>query len=143
VDGAVTDSPHRIVNPDGLPAPRGFAHAVVPEDGTTIYLGGQTGHRADGSLAGEDMVTQFDQACANVVTALGSVGGAPEHLVRLVIHTTDVEDYRNRLKELGRAYRRHFGTHYPAVALLGTTELFDPDAKVELIAVAVVPPGRG
>jgi enamine deaminase RidA (YjgF/YER057c/UK114 family) len=139
----MTDSPHRIVNPDGLPAPKGFAHAVVPENGTTIYLGGQTGHRADGALAGEDLVTQFEQACANVVTALKSAGGGPEHLVRLVIHATDVAEYRNRLTELGRAYRRHFGAHYPALALLGTTALFDPDAKVELIGVAVIPTGRG
>jgi enamine deaminase RidA (YjgF/YER057c/UK114 family) len=43
------------------------------------------------------------------------------------------------LKDLGVAYRRHFGKHYPAVALLGTTELFDPQAKVELVGVAVVP----
>jgi enamine deaminase RidA (YjgF/YER057c/UK114 family) len=139
VDRTVTDSPHRIVNPDGLAEPKGFAHAVAATEGTTIFLGGQTGHRADGALAGDDLVAQFDQACANVATALNAAGARPEHLVSLVIHAVDVGEYRARLEDLGRAYRRHFGKHFPAVALLGTTELFDPKAKVELISVAVVP----
>ena len=134
-------TPHRIVNPDGLADPRGFAHALVSKQGTTVYLGGQTGHRADGSLVGDDLVTQFDQACANVVTAIRAAGGEPEHLAHLLIFATDVGEYRSRLKDLGEAYRRHFGKHYPAMALLGATELFDRRARVELVGVAVVPEG--
>ncbi|HKX25028.1 MAG TPA: RidA family protein [Actinomycetota bacterium] len=132
---------HELLNPEGLAEPVGFAHVVIPEEGTTVYLGGQTGHRADGTLAGEDLVTQFDQACANVVTAVRAAGGEPEHLVQLMIFATDVPEYRSLMKDLGVAYRRHFGKHYPAVALLGTPELFDPQAKVELVGVAVVPEG--
>jgi enamine deaminase RidA (YjgF/YER057c/UK114 family) len=132
---------HELLNPEGLPEPVGFAHAVIPQEGKRVYLGGQTGHRAEGTLAGEDLVTQFDQACANVVTAIRAAGGEPEHLVQLLIFTTDVPEYRSLMKDLGVAYRRHFGKHYPAVALLGTPELFDPQAKVELVGVAVVPEG--
>jgi hypothetical protein len=36
-------------------------------------------------------------------------------------------------------YRRHFGKHYVATALLGVAELFDEDAVVELVGIAVVP----
>ncbi|MGH2677446.1 MAG: RidA family protein [Actinomycetota bacterium] len=132
---------HELLNPEGLAEPVGFAHAVIPQEGRRVYLGGQTGHRAQGTLAGEDLVTQFDQACANVVTAIRAAGGEPEHLVQLLIFATDVPEYRSLLKDLGVAYRRHFGKHYPAVALLGTPELFDPQAKVELVGVAVVPEG--
>jgi enamine deaminase RidA (YjgF/YER057c/UK114 family) len=139
VDRPVSKSPHRLINPEGLPAARGYSHATVARAGTTVYLGGQTGHRADGALAGEDLVAQFDQACANVVAALRAAGGGPRDLVRLLIFATDLGEYRSRLKELGQAYRRHFGKHYPAVALLGATELFDPRARVELVGVAVVP----
>lgn len=135
----MTETPHRIVNPDRLSLPIGYAHAVVAEGGRTVYLGGQAGHRADGTLAGPDLVAQFDRACADLVTALGEAGGRPEHLVQLLIFATDLGEYRSRLKELGEAYRRHFGKHYPAMALLGATELFDPGARVELVGVAVVP----
>ena len=139
MDRPVNESPHRIVNPDELPPPSGYAHAVAADRGRTVYLGGQAGHRSDGDLAGDDLVVQFDQACANVVTALRAAGGRPEHVVHLLIYATDLGEYRSRLKELGQAYRRHFGRHYPAMALLGATELYDPRARVELVGVAVVP----
>ena len=35
-------------------------------------------------------------------------------------------------------HQRHFGKHYPAMALFGVTGLFDPAAMVELVGVAVV-----
>jgi enamine deaminase RidA (YjgF/YER057c/UK114 family) len=138
VDRPVSEATHRQVNPETLPTPKGFSHATVAAAGTTVYLGGQTGHRSDGSIA-EDLVDQFDQACANVVEALRGARGQPEHVVQLLIFATDVGEYRDRLSDLGAAYRRHLGKHYPAMALLGTTELFDPRAKVELVGVAVVP----
>jgi enamine deaminase RidA (YjgF/YER057c/UK114 family) len=133
----MTESPHRQVNPDSLPPPSGYAHATVAGPGTAVYLGGQAGHRPDGSIA-SDLVEQFDQACANVLEALRAAGGRPEHLVHLVIYATDVGAYRGRLRELGEAWRGRFGKHYPAMALIGTTELFDPEALIELVGVAVV-----
>ncbi|MGH2662551.1 MAG: RidA family protein [Actinomycetota bacterium] len=138
MDRPVT-GPHEVVNPESLPPPKGFTHAVVAKGGRTVYLGGQAGHRADGTLAGDDLVGQFDQACANVVTALKSAGAGPDHLVQLLIFVTDVDAYREGLGPIGEAYRKHFGKHYPAMALLGTTELLDPGAKVELVGVAIIP----
>ncbi len=134
----MTDGPHRNVNPDSLPPPSGYAHATMAAAGTAVYLGGQAGHRPDGSID-HDLVGQFDQACANVLEALRAAGGEPEHLVHLTIYATDVGEYRNRLRELGETWRGRFGKHYPAMALIGTTELFDPEARVELVGVAVVP----
>ena len=136
----MSEGPHELINPPGLVAPSGFSHAVVAADGRTVYLAGQTGHRADGTLARETLVEQFDQALANVVGALAAAGGRPEHLVRVHIYVTDAADYRGHLRAIGEAWRRHLGTHYPAVALFEVSGLFDPDARVELVATAVVPP---
>jgi enamine deaminase RidA (YjgF/YER057c/UK114 family) len=146
VDGPVSDSgsegaPHRLVNPPDLPKPSGFSHAVVPADGRTVYLAGQTGHQVDGTLAGESLVEQFDQALANVVAALRGAGAEPEHLVRVHIYVTDAADYRERARSLGEAWRRHLGRHFPAVALFQVAGLFDPDARVELVGTAVIPSG--
>ncbi len=135
----MSETPHEIVNPESLEPPVGYAHAVAAAPGRTVFLGGQAGHRADGSLAGEGMVEQFDQACARVVEALRAAGGAPEHIVSMQVFVTDLDEYLGALKPIGEAYRRHFGKHYPAMALLGATRLFDPAAKVELVATAVVP----
>jgi enamine deaminase RidA (YjgF/YER057c/UK114 family) len=118
-----------IVNPPELPAPVGFAHAVVA--GGAVYLGGQTGE-------GDSVVEQLDSAAGKLVTALRAAGGEPDQLVSLVIYTTDMEDYRASTSELGEVWRRHFGRRYPAMALIGVSALFEPDARVELMGVAVL-----
>jgi enamine deaminase RidA (YjgF/YER057c/UK114 family) len=137
---------HELVNPPELSPPVGFAHAVVAAPGRTVYLGGQTAHGPGGRIAGDTLVEQFDAALGNVVTALRAAGAEPEHLVSVTIYTTDLAAYRAGRRELGEAYRRHLGRHYPAMALFGVTGLFDPAALVELVCTAVVPappPGAG
>ena len=118
-----------IVNPPELPEPIGYAHAVVAAGG--VYLGGQTGE-------GGSLVEQFDSAAAKLVTALRAAGGEPDQLVSLVVYTTEIDQYRASGNELGEAWRRHFGRHYPAMALIGVSALYEPDSKVELMGVAVV-----
>jgi enamine deaminase RidA (YjgF/YER057c/UK114 family) len=118
-----------IVNPPELPEPIGYAHAVVAAGG--VYLGGQTGE-------GGSLVEQFDSAAAKLVIALRAAGGEPDQLVSLVVYTTEIDRYRASGKELGKAWRRHFGRHYPAMALIGVSALYEPDSKVELMGVAVL-----
>lgn len=132
-------TPHEIVTAPGLAEPVGFAHAVVAGPGRTVHLGGQTAQGQDGAIVGTTLVEQFDVAAGNVVAALTAAGATPDHLLSLIIYTTSVSEYRRSLGELGPVWRRHFGRHYPAVALLGVTELFDEAAKIELIGTAVVP----
>lgn len=140
MDGALNEEgPHRIVAVPELATPVGFAHAVVAAPGRSVHLGGQTAQGPDGVIRGGTMVDQFDFAAANVVAALRAAGGRPQHLVSLIIYVTDVAEYRSSLRALGTVYGRHFGRHYPAVALLGVAELFDADAKVELVGTAVIP----
>jgi enamine deaminase RidA (YjgF/YER057c/UK114 family) len=130
---------HRTVNPPSLARPSGFSHAVVAAPGHTVYLAGQTAQGPDGAIQGATIVDQFEVAASNLRTALEAAGGRPEHLVSVQIFTTDIAAYRTERKAIGAAYRRHFGRHYPAMALLEVKELFDPQALVELQAVAVVP----
>jgi enamine deaminase RidA (YjgF/YER057c/UK114 family) len=132
-------SSHRLVVAEGLAPPSGYAHAVVAAPGTPVFLGGQTAQGPDGAIRGATIVEQFDRAAGNVVTALAAAGGRPEDLVSLTIYVTDMAAYRGSLGEIGVAYRRHLGRHYPAMALFGVTDLFDPAALLELVAVAVVP----
>lgn len=131
--------PHEILNPPTLAEPVGFSHAVVASAGRTVYLGGQAAHDSSGKIVGASIPEQFAQAAANVVAALVSAGGSPEHLVSIQIFVTDVAEYRASLSELATAYRSHFGHHYPAIALMEVKGLFDPDARVELVCIAVIP----
>jgi enamine deaminase RidA (YjgF/YER057c/UK114 family) len=124
--------PNKIVNPPELGPPRGFAHAIVSEPGArTVHLAGQIGD-------GGSLVEQFDNALANLLTALRASGGTPEDLVALQVFTTDISTYRAELKQLGEAWRKHFGNHYPAMGLFETTGLFDRAATVEVMGTAVL-----
>jgi enamine deaminase RidA (YjgF/YER057c/UK114 family) len=130
-------SPHEIRNPESLPRPLGFSHAVIAQAGRTVYLAGQTAQRPDGTLVAGTMVEQFDVAAGNVVKALEAAGAHPQDLVSMQIFVTDIAEYLRLSKEIGAAYRRHFARHYPAMALLEVSRLFDPKAKVELMCIAV------
>src|SRR5690606_12570503 len=130
-------SVNRIVNPQGLPEPVGFSHAVATDGSRVLYVAGQTGRRADGSID-DDLVAQFRQALAAVAACIEEAGFPPESLARMVIYTTDVATYRNSLGPIGAAYRELFGRHFPAMALFGVAELFEADAHIELVATAVM-----
>jgi enamine deaminase RidA (YjgF/YER057c/UK114 family) len=124
-------SPHRIVNASELGEPSGFSHAVLAT-GTTVYLAGQIGE-------GTTIAEQFDSAARNLIVALKAAGGDAPDLVSLQIFVTDVGAYKDARPEIGRAWRKHFGRHYPAMGLFGITELFETSALVELMGVAVLP----
>lgn len=130
-------SPHEIRNPETLPRPSGFSHAVIAQSGRTVYLAGQTAQRPDGSVAAGTIAEQFDLAAGNVVLALEAAGAHPHEMVSMQIFVTDIAEYRDAAKAIGEAYRRHFGRHYPAMAVLEVRRLFDPAAKVELMCIAV------
>ena len=125
-------SGHRIVNPPELGAPSGFSHAVVA-DGRTVHLAGQVGE-------GGTLVEQFEDAARRLIVALRAADGEPDDLVSLQVFVTDVRAYKESLPAIGEAWRAHFGRHYPAMGLFGVRELFEPDAQVELMGVAVLEP---
>ena len=134
----MTQKAHEIITAPDLPTPVGYAHAVVAAAGRTVHLGGQTAQAMDGAIFGNTIVEQFDLAARNLVAALHAAGGQPDDLVSLQIYVTDLAAYRASLAELGSVWRTHFGRRYPAMAVLGITELFDPAALVELVGVAVI-----
>lgn len=131
----------KITNPAGLPRPVGFSHVAIAGPGQLVTVAGQTGHRPDGTLGGS-LLEQFRSACENVAAALAAVGATPENVVSLQIFATDLGAYREALAPIGEAYRATFGSHYPPMALIGVTELFDPLAKVELLAIAFLESSR-
>ena len=131
---------NEIVTAPELAPPVGYAHAVVGvPGGRTVHLGGQTALGTDGAIHGETLAEQFDVAAGNVLAALRAAGGAPEHLVQMLVFVTDVAEYKAARGEIGEVWKRRFGRRYPAMALLGVTALHDDEARVELVATAVIP----
>ena len=131
-------SRHHLFNPDHMAPAAGFSYGAVAAEGRTLHIAGLTGHRRDLSID-EGIVDQFSAACRAVASVIEEAGGEPTDLVSMTIYTSAIEEYRQHLEEIGVAYRMVFGKHYPPMALLGISELFDPKALVELVCVAVVP----
>jgi enamine deaminase RidA (YjgF/YER057c/UK114 family) len=128
-----------LVNPPELARPSGFSHAVVAGGGRLVFLAGQTALGADGRIAGATVTEQFGQALENLLVALRAVGGEPRHLASLTIYAVDLADYRAHGREIGEVWRRLAGRHYPAMAAVGVSRLWDTEALVEIQGHAVIP----
>ncbi len=103
-----------------------------------VFLAGQLATGQEGRVVPGGVVAQFEQALANLLTALAAAGGQPADLVSLTIYLIDVEDYQAHGRQIGAVWRRLAGTEYPAMAGVGVTRLWDPEALVELQGIAAV-----
>jgi enamine deaminase RidA (YjgF/YER057c/UK114 family) len=128
----------RVLQPASWPRPRGYANGIVA-DGETIFLAGQIGWDSEGKFA-DDLANQVGQALTNIVTLLAEAGAGPEHLVRLTWYVTDLRAYRENQVTIGAAYRRVIGRHFPAMSVIGVSQLVEQAALVEIEATAVLPP---
>ncbi|MEU9356716.1 RidA family protein [Streptomyces sp. NPDC048301] len=128
------------VNPATLPAPSGYSHGTL--SGNTLYLGGQTALDRDMKIVQGGIVEQFRQAFANVLATLAEAGGIPGDLVSITLYLTDIPDYQAHGKEIGKVWRELAGPVYPAMAGIGTTGLWQADAQIEIVGVAVIPDAR-
>ena len=130
--------PPKNINPEELGPARGFSHATYAAG--LVWLGGQIGSDATGKvLEPGDIVAQYTRAIRNVSIALQAAGSSPRDTVKLTYYVTDLQAYKDNLREIGSAYREVFGHHYPATTLVQVRSLFDPAALVEIVAVAVCP----
>jgi enamine deaminase RidA (YjgF/YER057c/UK114 family) len=127
------------VNPPSLARPSGFSHAVIAIGGRLVFLAGQTAQDGAGSIAGATVAEQFEQALANLLTALTAAGGQPADLASLTIYAVDLADYRAHSAEIGAIWRRLAGRDYPAMAAIGVSRLWDAAALVEIQGYAVLP----
>ena len=128
----------RLLHPKGWAPTSGFANGVAAE-GRQIFVAGQVGWNARQEIVEDDFVAQVAQALRNIVDILAEADARPEHLVRLTWYITDKREYLARSREVGEAYRRVVGRHFPAMTLVQVTALVDDRAKVEIEATAVVP----
>ena len=128
----------RFLHPTNWLPPRGFSHGVAAE-GRQVFVAGQVAWNASQEIVDEDFVAQVEQALRNVVAILAEAGARPEHLVRLTWYVTDKREYVARARDVGDAYRRVVGRHFPAMTLVQVAALVEDRAKVEIEATAVVP----
>jgi enamine deaminase RidA (YjgF/YER057c/UK114 family) len=130
---------HKLINPQSLGAPRGYANGLLTEPGgRLLFIAGQIAWNKQHEIVSDDFVEQFDKALENVMTVVGEAGGTASHVARLVIYVTDKKEYVENTKAVGERYRKHMGTHFPAMVLVQVAGLLDDAAKVEIEGIAVL-----
>jgi enamine deaminase RidA (YjgF/YER057c/UK114 family) len=129
-----------LVNPPELGAPRGFAHGLLaPGGGRLLFVAGQTATDAAGCIGTDAFAGQFETALARVLAVVRAAGGGPEHIARMTVYVTSMQQYRDSRAALRKIWQRTVGSHYPAMALLQVAALVDDGAAVEIDATAVLP----
>jgi enamine deaminase RidA (YjgF/YER057c/UK114 family) len=126
-----------ILQPPGWPRPKGYANGMSGT-GRLVVTAGVVGWDATGRFPA-GLAAQCDQTFANIVAILAEAGAAPGHLVRLTWYVTSRAAYFAEGEDIGHAYRRHFGRHFPAMAVVEVSALMEEAALVEIEATALVP----
>ena len=141
-EGIVRERPalgvkHQTLQPPGWPQPKGYANGIKAR-GEFVFVGGMVGWDENEKFP-QGFVPQARQALANIVAVLAEGGARPEHVVRLTWYVLDMDEYVAARRELGAVYRAVMGDSFPAMALVQVGRLFEPQARLEIEATAVLP----
>jgi enamine deaminase RidA (YjgF/YER057c/UK114 family) len=122
------------VNPPSLYQSPAFSQGTIAPAGRTLYVGGQNGIDANGTMA-SGVAAQVRQAIANVVAVLDAAGATPDDVAKLTIYL----DQRVDPREAYAAATAAWGQHRCAVTAMMVASLAVPGALLEIEAVAALP----
>ena len=115
--------------------PRGYSHAIsVKGNHKTIYIGGQNGILSDGTMAGDTLASQAEQAYKNMIEILKTVGASQENVVKQTIYVVKGQDIR----EGYTATQKVWGNFPTAISVVFVESLGVPGALVEIEAIVVI-----
>lgn len=129
----------QVLLPEGWVPPIGYANGIVAGPGRIAFIAGQVGWDAQQRFHSEDIAPQFEQALKNVLMVLAEAGGEARHICRMTAYCCDKPAYLAARRELGAIWRKHMGSHYPAMSMIFVADLLDSPGKIELEATAVLP----
>jgi enamine deaminase RidA (YjgF/YER057c/UK114 family) len=101
-----------------------------------VFVAGQTGVDANGKAA-QDFRAQAVQAFENIKSALASVGGSMDNVVRP--YMTDLEQNADIYREVRASFFANKSA-LPASTLLQIARLANPSFLIEVDATAILPP---
>jgi enamine deaminase RidA (YjgF/YER057c/UK114 family) len=119
------------------PPPKGYANGRIGR-GRALHIAGQVGWTSPGVFEAKDLVGQFAQALTNMLVVLEAANGTISDIASMTVFVTDIAAYRASTKALGPVWREKMGSHFPAMALVGVSALVEPEAVVEIQAIAYV-----
>ena len=115
-----------------------YTHVVtvsVSGTGKMIFVAGQLARDAQGNCVGKgDMRAQIQQVGENIKTCLEAAGATLADIVKTNTFVTDYEEFAKHPD----MRMRYFGPATPTSTTVQISRLADPDAMIEIEAIAVV-----
>ena len=129
----------QIASPDGLAAPLGaYSHVSSAVGNRVVFVAGQVGIYANGTLAGPGMREQAIQTFENLKTALESQGLSMSEIVKLTSYMTSSDDIGAFYGAREEVFPSLFPSgEYPPNTLLVVDRLVKPEFVVEIEAIAI------
>ena len=117
-----------------LPHPRApHYHAV--RVGNLLFLSGATAR--DTEAAHGDMAAQTEVIFKRMQHILEAEGGSLENIVKITSFVTEIDSAAGAATH--RVRERYFGTNLPASTRVQVAGLVEPNLKIEIEAIAVLP----
>lgn len=125
----------KTIHPEGWAPALGYANGMLAEDGT-LHIGGQIGWNAEKRFEAQNFIGQMEQTLRNVVAVVEAAGGQATDIARMTWYVTDKAEYLAHQREVGQAYRRIMGKHFPAMSMVVVAGLIEDAARIEIEATA-------
>ncbi len=119
----------------GHPPKFGSPTCLAMKVGNLVYISGTLPWDAERNVVGVgDIKTQTRQALSNMEAVLAEVGGSLRSIVKITLFLTDIRDKQ----AVWDVRKEMFSDHRPASTLVEVNHLVDPNAKIEIEAVALI-----
>lgn len=123
----------KIVQTEFAPQPIGpYSQGIVAE-GKFLFVSGQIPLKPDGTLAGDDIVSQTRQSILNIKAIVESVGATLDNVVKTTVLLSDM----NNFAAMNEVYNEFFGKSKPARAAYQVARL-PKDVLIEIEAIVAL-----
>ncbi len=103
--------------------------------GRLLFVSGRVGIDPESQKLPADVVDQARQVFSGIGQVLQAAGASFADVLKVTVFLTDIND-RPKINPIRREF---FGEHRPASTLVEVSRLVQPDAKVEVEAIAGIP----
>ena len=124
----------KLSRPSGV-----FAHGVAATASRFVFVSGMLGRDASGKLAGPDITSQTRQCLENVKAVLELEGATMDDIVKVTVFIRNMGDFA-AIHDVRRQYFKP--DKLPASTMVEISRFTDPDALIEIEAVAAISDGR-
>lgn len=130
----------QVIQPEGWQRAPGFSWGMSASGGRLVTVAGQLASER-GSIEvkpGLSFAAQFGMCLQNVADVVAAAGGKPTDIAMMRAYVRDMATFKSSGAAIREAWMKSLGKHFPPMTMIQVMMLFDPNALVEIDALAVV-----